>query len=84
MTAPGADGVVLIHDAHHGAWAWEGEATWSPGGTASRRRAAQTVTAARLGANIIDIDSGHDPMISQPATVASVINLAGKPGQVKS
>ncbi len=44
----------------------------------------QAVTAARLGANVIEIDSGHDPMISQPAAVASVINLAGRPGQVTS
>lgn len=44
----------------------------------------QIVMAARLGASIIDIDSGHDPMISQPAVVASVINLAGRPGQVTS
>lgn len=23
MTGPGADGVLLIHGAHHGAWVWD-------------------------------------------------------------
>ena len=44
----------------------------------------QTVTAARLGASVVDIGSWHDPMICQPAVVASVINLAGRPGEVNS
>lgn len=39
----------------------------------------QAATAARLGAAIIRIDSGHDPMLSQPAAVAAVINQAAVP-----
>jgi pimeloyl-ACP methyl ester carboxylesterase len=45
---------------------------------APRRQAA---TAARLGAAVIKVDSGHDPMLAQPAAVASIINqAAGVPG----
>lgn len=40
----------------------------------------QAATAARLGATVIEIESGHDPMLSQPATIASVINRAAGPG----
>ena len=36
----------------------------------------QAAIAARLGATVIEIDSGHDPMLSQPAAVAGVINRA--------
>jgi pimeloyl-ACP methyl ester carboxylesterase len=36
----------------------------------------QAATAVRLGATVIEVDSGHDPMLSQPAAVAAVINWA--------
>lgn len=39
----------------------------------------QAATATRLGATVIEIDSGHDPMLSQPAVVAQVINQAAAP-----
>lgn len=39
----------------------------------------QAATAARLGASVIEIDSGHDPMLSQPAAVAALINRAAAP-----
>jgi len=38
----------------------------------------QAATAARLRAAIIEFDSGHDPMLSQPAAVAAVINQAAR------
>ncbi len=39
----------------------------------------QAATAARLGATVLEIDSGHDPMLSQPAAVAALINRAAAP-----
>lgn len=40
----------------------------------------QAAVAAHLGAAIIEIDSGHDPMLSQPAAVAAIVNqIAASP-----
>jgi Alpha/beta hydrolase family len=40
----------------------------------------QAAIAARLKAAVVEIDSGRDPMLSQPAAVAAIINgLAGIP-----
>jgi pimeloyl-ACP methyl ester carboxylesterase len=44
----------------------------------------QAATATHLGATVIEIDSGHDPMLSQPAAVAAVINRAVAPNGVAS
>ncbi len=34
----------------------------------------QAAVAAHLGAEVVELDSGHDPMIGQPAAVAAIIN----------
>ena len=34
----------------------------------------QVATAVHLGAAITEIDSGHDPMLAQPAVLAGIIN----------
>ena len=40
----------------------------------------QAAMAAHLGAAIVEIDSGHDPMLAQPAAVAAIINqIAARP-----
>jgi pimeloyl-ACP methyl ester carboxylesterase len=86
MAAGKAKEFVLVHGACHGAWCWDdvgarlrrrGHRVVAVDLPGHRRRAAEG-PAARLGVRPVDMDTAHDPMLSDPDGLAAVLErIAG-------